>query len=265
MYFAGIDIGSLATKVCIVDGDGRIVGYLIKRTTANIVEIGKEAYGECLKKNGLDEGDIAYSIVTGYGRNLAVATLADEKITEITCHSTGAKKLFPNCHTVIDVGGQDSKAMRLDDSGKVVKFTMNDKCAAGTGRFLEVMAGVLGMEMGEMVEAAFRSTNRVPITSTCTVFAESEVISLIASGKKPEDIVAGLNEAIAKRVSGLVRQIGIEDDVVMTGGVAKNRGVVKALEKELGHEIKVPDEPQIVGALGAALIALKKFKSLKKV
>jgi len=260
MYFAGIDIGSLATKTCIIDEEKKIIGYLIKRTTANIVEVGKETYKECLERTGLSENDIAYSIVTGYGRNLAVATLANEKITEITCHSVGAKHLFPKCHTVIDVGGQDSKAMRLDDDGKVVKFIMNDKCAAGTGRFLEVMAGALGMEMDEMIEAAFRSRNKVSITSTCTVFAESEVISLIASGNKPEDIVAGLNEAIAKRVSGLVRQVGIEDDVVMTGGVAKNRGVVKALENELNHEIKVPEEPQIVGALGAALMALKKFK-----
>ncbi len=260
MFFAGIDIGSLATKICIINEKKEIIGYLIKRTTANIVKVGKETYKECLEKTGLSENDIAYSIVTGYGRNLAVATLADEKITEITCHSTGAKHLFPNCHTVIDVGGQDSKAMRLDDNGKVVKFTMNDKCAAGTGRFLEVMAGVLGMEMEEMVDAAFQSKNKISITSTCTVFAESEVISLIASGNRPEDIVAGLNEAIAKRVGGLVRQVGIEDDVVMTGGVAKNKGVVRALENELKHEIKVPDEPQIVGALGAALIAIKKFK-----
>jgi predicted CoA-substrate-specific enzyme activase len=260
MYFAGIDIGSLATKICIIDEEKKIIGYLIKRTTANIVEVGKRIYEECLEKTGLSENDIAYSIVTGYGRNLAVTTLADEKITEITCHSNGAKHLFPNCHTVIDVGGQDSKVMRLDDNGKVVKFTMNDKCAAGTGRFLEVMASVLGMEMDEMVEAAFKSKNKVSITSTCTVFAESEVISLIASGNKPEDIVAGLNEAIAKRVSGLIRQVGIEDDVIMTGGVAKNKGVVKALENEIKHKIKVPDEPQIVGALGAALIASKKFK-----
>jgi predicted CoA-substrate-specific enzyme activase len=261
MHFAGIDIGSLATKICVISDGEEVEGYLIRRTTANVVKVAQEAYEDCLRELGLKDEDIAYSVVTGYGRNLAVATLADEKVTEITCHSLGAKKLFPNCHTVIDVGGQDSKAMRLDDSGKVVKFAMNDKCAAGTGRFLEVMAAVLGMEMDEMVEAAFKSRKKISITSTCTVFAESEVISLIASGKKAEDIVAGLNEAIAKRLSGLVRQVGIEDEVVMTGGVAKNRGVVKALEHELKHEVRVPEEPQIVGALGAALIALEKFSS----
>jgi len=260
MYYAGIDIGSLATKVCIIEESGKIAGYVIERTTASIVDVGKNTLFECIKIAGIKRDEIVYSVVTGYGRNLAFAELADEKVTEITCHAIGAKHLFPECHTVIDIGGQDSKVMRLDDTGKVMKFTMNDKCAAGTGRFLEVMAGVLGVDLQEMGKMADRSKSRVSITSTCTVFAESEVISLIASGEKSEDIVAGLNEAIAKRVGGLVRQIGAEDDVVMTGGVAKNRGVVKALEREINHSVKVPDEPQIVGALGAAIIAEKRYR-----
>jgi predicted CoA-substrate-specific enzyme activase len=258
MFFAGIDIGSLATKVCIIDENGKILGYVIQRTTASIVDVGRKAYKECLKKVGVNENEIGYSIVTGYGRNLAVSEIADEKVTEITCHAIGAKNIFPECHTVIDIGGQDSKVMRIDDYGRVVKFTMNDKCAAGTGRFLEVMAGVLGIEIDEMSDFSKKSKNKVPITSTCTVFAESEVISLIASGKNPEDIVAGLNEAIAKRVGGLARQVGVEREVVMTGGVAKNLGVVEALEKEIGCDIKVPEEPQIVGAFGAGILAKKR-------
>jgi len=263
MYFAGIDIGSLATKVCIVDDCERIAGYLIDRTGARVREIGKTVLENCIRNLDIMKNEIAYVIATGYGRNLALSGTADEKVTEITCHARGAKKLFENCHTVIDIGGQDSKVMRLDDSGKVVNFTMNDKCAAGTGKFLEVLASTLGIELNEMGEMAVKSETPVEITSVCTVFAESEVISLLAEGREVRDIVAGLHRAIAKRVSGLVRQIGIAEDVVMTGGVAKNKGVVKALEDEIGVRINIPDEPQIVGAYGAGIIARERF--LRKV
>ena len=258
MYFAGIDIGSLATKVCIVNEKTDIVGFQIDRTGAKIREIGEIVLQKCLNSLGIERDQITYIIATGYGRNLALSGIADEKVTEITCHAKGAKKLFESCHTVIDIGGQDSKVMRLNDSGKVVNFTMNDKCAAGTGKFLEVLASTLGIKLDEMGEIALKSETPVEITSVCTVFAESEVVSLLAEGKDVQDIVAGLHRAIAKRVSGLVRQIGIAEDVVMTGGVAKNRGVVKALEDELGVVVKVPNEPQIVGAYGAGIIALEK-------
>ncbi len=259
MYFAGVDIGSLATKVCIVNENSEIVGFQIDRTGAKVREIGGIVLESCLKNLGIERDEIAYVVATGYGRNLAISGIADEKVTEITCHARGAKKLFENCHTVIDIGGQDSKVMRLDDSGKVVNFTMNDKCAAGTGKFLEVLASTLGIKLDEMGKMALKSETPVEITSVCTVFAESEVISLLAEGKEVRDIVAGLHRAIAKRVSGLVRQIGIAEDVVMTGGVAKNKGVVKSLEDELGVKINVPDEPQIVGAYGAGIIACEKF------
>jgi predicted CoA-substrate-specific enzyme activase len=264
MYFAGVDIGSLTTKVYIIDVEGKPVAYIIRKTTAKIKEASEDAFKECLRKAGLKPSDIRYIVATGYGRNLAVSTFANEKITEITCHSRGAKFLFPKCHTVIDIGGQDSKVIRLNDAGRVLKFTMNDKCAAGTGRFLEVMADALEIELEEMGELSLKSKSRVQITSTCTVFAESEVISLIASGGNPVDIVAGLHEAIAKRISGLVKQVGAERDIVMTGGVAKNIGVVKALEKEIKHSVCVPSEPQIVGAIGAALMAREKASNTGK-
>jgi predicted CoA-substrate-specific enzyme activase len=262
MLFAGIDIGSLATKVCIVDEEAEIVTYLIKKTGAKIREIGEDAFLECLDNAGLKREEVEYIIATGYGRNLALSGIADEKVTEITCHARGAKALFPTCHTVIDIGGQDSKVMSLDDEGKVIRFAMNDKCAAGTGRFLEVMSSALGIELEKMGEVAMKSKNPVNITSVCTVFAESEVISLLASGHETVDIVAGLHKAIARRVAGLVRQVGVVEEVVMTGGVAKNVGVVRALEEEIGAEIKVPDEPQIVGAFGAAIIAREKILNI---
>ncbi|HID18888.1 TPA: 2-hydroxyglutaryl-CoA dehydratase [Candidatus Bathyarchaeota archaeon] len=265
MYFAGVDIGSLTTKVCIIDAESKLVAHAIKRTTVKIKEVGEDTFRKCLRKASLKPSDVRYIVATGYGRNLALSTFADEKITEITCHSRGARFLFPKCRTVIDVGGQDSKVMRLDDSGRVLRFTMNDKCAAGTGRFLEVMAEALGVKLEKMGEISLKSGNRVQITSTCTVFAESEVISLIASGENPFNIIAGLHEAIAKRISSLVRRVGgAENDVVMTGGVAKNIGVVKALEREIGYSIHVPLEPQIVGAIGAALMAKEKNASRGK-
>ncbi|RLI26915.1 MAG: 2-hydroxyglutaryl-CoA dehydratase [Candidatus Hecatellales archaeon] len=258
MYFAGVDVGSLAIKVCLLDGEAKLVAYNIEKTMAKVREASEEAFKHCLGEAGLKPSDVAYIVATGYGRNLAASSFANEKITEITCHSRGARFLFPKCYTVIDVGGQDSKAIRLDDTGRVLKFAMNDKCAAGTGRFLEVMAEALGVKLEEMGEISLKSERKAPITSTCTVFAESEVISLLASGENPVNIIAGLHEAIAKRISSLAKQVGIRSDVVMTGGVAKNVGVVRALEEEIKEKIHVPQEPQIVGALGAALIAREK-------
>lgn len=263
MYFAGVDVGSLATKSCIIDANNKLVTYAIKKTTADMARVGKETLEECLKSACLKSSDISYIVATGLGGNVVLSAFANEKITEITCHSRGARFFFPKCRTVIDIGGQDSKVIRLNDAGRILKFAMNDKCAAGTGRFLEVMAGVLGVKLEEMGELSLKSENKVQLTSTCTVFAESEVISLVASGKRPLDIIAGLHEAIARRVGGLVKQVGAEDDVVITGGVAKNIGVVKALEVEIAHRIYVPPEPQIIGALGAAIVARE--KQLKRV
>ena len=255
MMFAGVDIGSNTTKACVIDERGEILSYSIIKTGAKVKEVGKLALEEALKKV---DGDVEYIVATGYGRNLAAEEFANEKVTEITCHATGVKKIFPDCRTVIDIGGQDSKAIALDENGRVINFAMNDKCAAGTGKFLEVMASTLGLTLEELSEAYFKAKNRVEITSVCTVFAESEVISLLAEGKDVYDVVAGVCKAIAKRVAGIVKQVGIRERVVMTGGVAKNRGVVKALEEELKVSISIPDNPQIIGAYGAALLALQR-------
>ncbi len=255
MYFAGVDVGALTTKVVILE-DGKIGSYAISRTGVEVKKSVEDVFNLALKKLGISREQVKSITATGYGRNIATVFLADKKVTEITCHAKGAKWLFPTCRTVIDVGGQDSKVIRLDKNGKVVDFAMNDKCAAGTGRFLEVMANALEVNLSELGKLSLQSKNKVNITSTCTVFAESEVISLLAEGKSKVDIIAGLHDAIATRLAGLVGNVGgVVPDVVMTGGVAKNIGIIKALEKKLNCKILLPDEPQIVGALGAALIS----------
>ncbi len=251
--FAGVDIGSNTTKACVVDESGEILAYSLVKTGAFVREAGKRALDECLRKLGRPK--LEYIVATGYGRNLAAEDFADEKVTEITCHAVGARKIFPDCRTVIDVGGQDSKAIAIDDSGRVVNFAMNDKCSAGTGKFLEVMADTLGLTLEELSAICFESESYVEITSVCTVFAESEVISLLSEGKDVRDIVTGVCKAISRRIAGIVKQVGVREKVVMTGGVAKNLGVVKALEEELNVKIYLPENPQIVGAYGAALIA----------
>ena len=200
------------------------------------------------------ESDIDAVITTGYGRETIGAS--DASVTEITCHARGAHFLCPNARTVIDIGGQDSKVIRIDENGAVVNFVMNDKCAAGTGRFLEMMARTLELSMSEMSELGLRWKKDVTISSMCTVFAESEVVSLIAENTPPEDIIHGLNMAVAGKTVSLAKRLGGVPDYVMTGGVAQNRGVVKALEEKLGAPIAVPKEAQLCGALGAALIAL---------
>jgi CoA-substrate-specific enzyme activase, putative len=262
MYFCGIDIGSLTTKVVIIDEED-IVGYRFTKSGINPRGIILNLYEDTIRDCGIDKRDVRFITATGYGRNVATAFFADEKVTEITCHAKGVRKIFPDCHTVIDIGGQDSKAMRLDENGRVRSFAMNDKCAAGSGRFLEVMANALGINIEDMGPLSLKSKNRVAISSTCTVFAESEVVSLIAAEKDKEDIIAGLHDAIATRVSGLAKNVGIEDEVVMTGGVAKNVGMVRSFERKIGHTIYIPPEPLITGALGAALISREKFLNRK--
>ncbi|HOB86695.1 MAG TPA: acyl-CoA dehydratase activase, partial [Bacillota bacterium] len=198
------------------------------------------------------------TVSTGYGRRML--DVADRIITEITCHARGAVHMVPGVRMVIDIGGQDSKVIRLNERGEVQDFAMNDKCAAGTGRFLEVMAHALEVDLSEMASISERASRSAPISSMCTVFAESEVVSLIAQGVPREEIISGLHEAIAGRTAGMVFRVGLEKEVMMTGGVAKNRGVVKSLEKKLQCKIIVPPEPQIIGALGAALLAREELE-----
>ena len=256
MYVAGIDIGSLSTDAIIINERKNVLAYSILPTGARSKEAARRALQEALCRAGLQEEDLAYILSTGYGR--AIVPFAQEQITEISCHAKGAFFLFPQTRTVIDIGGQDSKVIRLNARGKVVDFAMNDKCAAGTGRFLEVMARALEVPLEEMGEKSLQAQNPVAISSMCTVFAESEVVSRIADGYAIEDIISGLHNAISDRVISLLKRVGIEEQITMTGGVAKNIGVVRALESKLSTKLNIHSEPQIVGALGAALFALEK-------
>ena len=254
-YFAGIDVGSLSTEAFILDGEGVAVGYGMLNTGANSTDAAVAALETALTRANIDRSRIKRIVATGYGR--VSIPFADKKVTEITCHAVGAFHLFPDTETVIDIGGQDSKVIRVGNGGKVVDFTMNDKCAAGTGRFLEVMAEKLQIPLDEMGEFSQRAEGEVSISSVCTVFAESEVVSLVAQNRPREEIIRGLHRAIVNRVWSMAKSIGIRGAVTMSGGVAKNRGVVGLLEEKLGRKIHVHSEPQIVGALGAALLAKK--------
>ncbi|MEX2704989.1 MAG: acyl-CoA dehydratase activase [Candidatus Freyrarchaeum guaymaensis] len=254
----GLDMGSVSTKALVLD-DSKIVGYAILPTGVNPQNSGKKAVAKACLKAGISMDDIGYTVATGYGR--INAPYADSRITEITCHARGAFFSNTDTRTVIDVGGQDSKVISISDDGQVIDFQMNDRCAAGTGRFIEVMARALEMSYNSMSKAALNSTKPSKISSMCTVFAESEVVSLIAKGERREDIAAGLCHSIADRIASMVNRIGLREDVMMTGGVAKNSGLVKLLEKRLKTKIWVPEEPQIIGALGAALIAREKLPS----
>lgn len=259
MISAGIDVGSLTAK-CAILKDSKLLAYKIIRVTPNLEETAERVFTEALELAGLGREDIEAIVATGYGRSKV--KFAERTITEITCHAKGALFFIPTARTVIDIGGQDSKVISIGDKGNVIEFAMNDKCAAGTGRFLEVMANALNVKLEELGDLTVRAERVVKISSTCTVFAESEVISHITRGEKIENIVAGIHEAIASRIAALARRVKIKEDVVLTGGVAKNIGVKNALEKNLGYKIKVPTEPQIVGAVGAAKIAAeRKIKS----
>jgi predicted CoA-substrate-specific enzyme activase len=252
MPFAGIDIGSTMTKVVIVDRDGIIISSVIGPTGAEHRHLALEVMGEAIKKAGLTFEQLDFIVSTGYGR--INVPFNDKQITEITCHSRSIRELFPTARILIDIGGQDSKGIKLDREGKVMNFVMNDKCAAGTGRFLEVIAEALGIELTEMGELSLKAKEYVKISNTCTVFAEHEVTTRLTEGSTVPEIVAGLHEAFAARVVNMVRSLGIEKDVVVTGGGAKNIGLVKAIEDKVGFSVLVPPEPLLTGALGAALL-----------
>jgi predicted CoA-substrate-specific enzyme activase len=251
MNFAGIDIGSTMTKVAILDERDVILSIIIGPTGAEHRRLANKVMEEALLQAGLSFEQMTMIIATGYGR--FNVPFADRQISELSCHARGASRLFPGATTVIDIGGQDAKGMRVKD-GKLVEFVMNNKCAAGTGRFLEVTAKALGLKMEELGEISLKSTHKVAISSICTVFAQNEIIDRLSKGIALEDILAGLHSAIASRVIGMIRKLNIEPDVVLTGGVAKNVGVVKAIEEKLGSHVFVPEEPLITGALGAAIL-----------
>lgn len=248
-YYAGIDSGSTSTELIILDEDKNVVKAVMVRTGANAAAGAKNA----LEKSGVSINDIKSIVATGYGRKNI--NFADASVTEITCHAKGARHLLAQVRTIIDIGGQDSKVISLDEKGNITNFVMNDKCAAGTGRFLENMAKVLEIDMDTMATKGLEYKKDLTISSMCTVFAESEVVSLIAENHTAADIIHGLNKSVAVKTKALVRNAAKDGAVIMTGGVANNRGVVKELEKQLDTEIYVADNPEFCGALGAALIA----------
>ena len=256
-YFAGIDSGSASTDAVILDRSGKICGWAIVPTGAGAATGARQALEQALTMAGIAESDLGSKVYTGYGREF----LGDDgaAVTEITCHARGAHHLDPAVRTVIDIGGQDSKVIRLSESGAVETFAMNDKCAAGTGRFLEMMARTLQMKLPEMSELGLDWHNDVTISSMCTVFAESEVVSLIARSTAPADIIHGLNKSVAGKTAALARRTGGVAPFMMTGGVARNRGVVKELETALKAPVEVSEYSQLCGSLGAALFALEKM------
>lgn len=256
-YFLGIDIGSQSCDAVIIDEAQQVSASIVVPTGARNIEAVARAKQGVLDMSGIDENMIHATVATGYGRKRVGNKLA--AVTEITCHARGIRQLFPGTRVLIDIGGQDSKTMVLDDDGRVADFVMNDKCAAGTGRFLEAMARVLQVDIDAMGEMDRGATKNLTLSSTCTVFAESEVVSLIAEGEAVNEIVAGLNHAIASRTISLIRRVAGEGElkhVAMSGGVARNKGVVRAIGNAAQCTISVPKEPDTVGAYGAALIAL---------
>ncbi|MGX8683710.1 MAG: acyl-CoA dehydratase activase [Lachnospiraceae bacterium] len=259
MYTLGIDIGSSSSKAVIMK-DGKEV------VSSAVIQVGTgtsgpdRVMGEVFKNIDLTPEDIRFTVATGYGR--FSVEKADKQISEISCHAKGIYFLHPEARTIIDIGGQDAKAIRLDAKGNIGQFVMNDKCAAGTGRFVDVMSRVLEIPLSEMGNVHFKATEWAFVSSTCTVFAESEVISLLSQGVSRENIVAGVHQSVASKACSLVYRVGVNDDIVMCGGVAQNPGAVDAIRKQLNKPVIVAQNPQVTGALGAALFAYENVKWL---
>lgn len=252
MYTMGIDIGSVATKCVILrDGQETVAGCCIPKGTGTSGT--QQTLERIYRESGLQRSDISYLIATGYGRTRFED--ADDNVSELTCHTRGVSFFVPDVRTIIDIGGQDAKAIQVGENGRMLNFVMNDKCAAGTGRFLEVMSSALETTVDQLGELSARSTIKLNISATCTVFAESEVISLMSSGFEITDIIAGIHTSVARRVGGLAKRVGIEPRIVMTGGVAQNSGIVRAMEEELKMPVSVIPQAQLTGAYGAARIA----------
>jgi (R)-2-hydroxyacyl-CoA dehydratese activating ATPase len=251
IYFAGVDLGSTMTKIVIIDEGESIVGAVVKHTGAEHRRLAGQVMQEALDNTGLTGDDIQYIVATGYGR--INVPFADRHFTELTCHARGVSRLFPNVRLAIDIGGQDSKVLQIRH-GKLLDFVMNDKCAAGTGRFLEILAGTLGLKVEDLGPLSLTAKNKAALASPCTVFIQQEVAINLSNGVPIEEIVAGLHDIIAAKVAKMAKRFKLEPDVVFTGGVAKNTGVVKALEENLGCKVLVPEEPLLSGASGAALM-----------
>lgn len=258
-YFGGCDAGSTYTKCVIIDENGKILAAVTKRSRINPVLSAKDALDEAvIQVDGLNSAEeLTYLIGTGYGRNKV--PFADENISEISCHAMGVHVTDPSVKAIIDIGGQDVKGIAIDTDGTVLNFAMNDKCAAGTGRFFESMARAFEMSLDEFSNLSLTAKNVIPITAQCAVFAESEVISLVGEGKPMEEIAAGIQLSVAKRCFVMAKKAGAADSVTLTGGCAKNEGLKKAIEKVLKiNVVDLPTDPQLMGALGAAEYARQK-------
>jgi predicted CoA-substrate-specific enzyme activase len=256
-YAGGVDVGSTQTKAIIVNESGEIAGRALIDTGANVVVAAQNAFAEALRDAGIEEPEVEYVIGTGYGRYRV--TFGNAQVTEISCHGRGAVHIFPATRTVVDMGGQDTKAIRVSAAGEILDFCMNDKCAAGTGRFLGAVSAALDIPLGELGPLALKAERAVRISTTCTVFAESEVLSWLGKGEKIEDILLGVHQAIASRSIALLRRVGIEQEVTFTGGVARNVGMIEALNRGLGLKVNVSEDSHFLGALGASLFALDRI------
>lgn len=252
MIVAGVDIGASTAKAVLLE-DTHILGYSIIATGAESANSARQALNQALMRAGLSLAQIGYIVATGYGR--VIVPFAQETVTELTCHARGANWLFPSARTVINLGAESSRVISLSDNGRVQSFATNDKCAAGSGLFLESMAYLIGVPVAEMGELALAAETAEEVSSRCAVFAESEVISHIHRGVAKGRILAGLHRAVADRILDLASRVVIRPEVVITGGVAKNPAIIKELEAKLGLTVHLPPEPQMVGALGAALLA----------
>jgi len=253
-YAAGVDVGSTQTKAVIIDEARQIVARALTDTGANVTRAAETAFRMALEDGDRREEEVEYVVGTGYGRYKV--TFGNTQVTEISCHGRGSVHMFPDTRTVIDMGGQDTKAIRVSAAGEILDFCMNDKCAAGTGRFLGAAANALEIPLPDLGPTALRGERAVKISTTCTVFAESEVLSWLGKGKKIEDILLGVHQSIATRSVGLLRRVGIESAVTFTGGVAKNPAMIAAIQDKLGIGVNVSEESHYMGALGAALFAL---------
>jgi len=258
-YAAGVDVGSTQTKAVIMQDDGKerkMIATALVDTGANVQKAGGNGFAAACQEAGIAAEQVGYVVGTGYGRYKI--QFGNTQMTEISCHARGAHFLFPNTRTVIDMGGQDSKAISIGPEGNVLDFVMNDKCAAGTGRFLGNAADVLAMSLDDMGPFSLKGKNPVKITTVCTVFVESDILSYLAQGKKAEDVLSGVNLAIARRTVSLARRVPVEPAITMTGGVSRNVGMVKALEEVLGMSLQISPLAHFAGAIGAAMYALEK-------
>jgi predicted CoA-substrate-specific enzyme activase len=259
-YFAGIDVGSTMTKAVILNKG--IIASIIGPTGPEQRRLANKVMEEALNRADIPFQAITYIISTGYGR--INVPFADKQFTEITCHAKGIASLFPKAKTIIDIGGQDIKAIKIDATGRTTDFVMNDKCAAGSGRFIEVIADTLGVPLDKVGDLALQSKNPAKISNICTIWAQQEVAASLAQGVPISDLLAGVHNSLADRISRMVNRLRVEEAVIVTGGGGKNRGLLKALSEQLGHEILVPEEPLITGALGAALLGKEIVEQARK-